>query len=142
MSQSLSEDLRERILAAVQRGASRREVAKRFDVAPSTVTKLVQRVARTGSLKPAARGGDRRSGRIEAHAGEILDLIARTSDVTLEEIAAHLKRTRNETFVVSTIWRCLDRHGLTFKKNSSRERAEPSRRGRGPGTVARSPGGS
>jgi len=139
MSQSLSEDLRERILAAVLEGASRREVAKRFDVAPSTVTKLVQRMKRTGSLRPAARGGDRRSGRIEAYADDILGLVAKTSDVTLEEIAAHLKRTRRETFVVSTIWRCLDRHGLTFKKNSSRERTEPARRGARPGAVARRP---
>jgi transposase len=101
------------------------------------VTKLVHRVKRTGSLAPARQGGDRRSARIEAHAEEILALVAAAPDLTLEEIAAHLKRAHGERFVVSTIWRCLDRHGLTFKKNGARQRAGARRRGSGPGGVAR-----
>jgi len=139
MSQPLSEDLRERIIAAVQSGGSRRAVADRYGVAPSTVTKLIQHLKNRGTLEPAKQGGDRRSARIEAHADEILRLVAATSDITLEEIAEHLKRKHRETFVVSTVWRCLDRHGLTFKKNSSRERTEPARRSRGTGPVARRP---
>lgn len=137
MAEPLSEDLRRRLIAAVAAGASRQAVAERFGVVSSTVTKLVQRLKRTGSLAPAQQGGDRRSARIEAHAEEILSLVAASPDITLEEIAAHLKQAHGETFVVSTIWRCLDRHGLTFKKNGTRQRAGARRRGGGSGRVAR-----
>jgi transposase len=105
----------------------------------STVTKLIKHVERTGRLKANKQGGDRRSDRIEAHADEILSLVAATPDITLEEIAALLKDGHGETFAVSTIWRCLDRHGLTFKKNSTRQRAAARRRSGGPSGLARSP---
>lgn len=127
MSEPLSNDLRRRLIAAVEKGASRRAVAERFGVVASTVTKLVKHLERTGSQEPAKQGGDRRSERIEAHADEIKVLIAASPDITLEEIAAHLHQAHGETFVVSTIWRCLDRHGLTFKKTahaSEQERAD------------------
>lgn len=129
MTQPLSEDLRKRVIAAVENGESRRAVAERLDVAASTVTKIWQHLKRTGSLEPAKQGGDRRSERIEAHASEILRLVEATPDITLEEIAAHLKSAHAETFAVSTVWRCLDRHGLTFKKNGARQRAGAPRRG-------------
>ena len=137
MAEPLSKDLRKRLIAAVDAGASRQAVAERFGVVSSTVTKLVQRLKRTGSIAPAKQGGDRRSARIEARAEEILALVAVSPDITLEEIAAHLKQTHGETFVVSTIWRCLDRHGLSFKKNGTRQRAEARRPGGGPAGVAR-----
>lgn len=137
MAEPLSEDLRKRLIAAVESGASRRAVADRFGVVASTVTKLVKHLKRTGSLSPARQGGDRRSDRIEVHAAEIKALIAASPDITLEEIAAHLKQVHDETFVVSTIWRCLDRHGMTFKKNSTRQRARARRRGGGSTSVAR-----
>lgn len=137
MAEPLSKDLRKRLIDAVEKGATRRAVAERFGVVSSTVTKLVKHLQRTGSIIPAKQGGDRRSVRIEAHAAEIKALVTASPDITLEEIAAHLKRAHNETFVVSTIWRCLDRHGLTFKKNGARQRAGARRRGGRPGAVAR-----
>jgi transposase len=130
MTQPLSQDLRVRVAAAVERGGCRRAVAEQFGVAASTVTKWVQRLRRTGSLAPARQGGDRRSDRIEAHAEEILSLVTATPDMTLEEIAAHLAETHGERFALSTIWRLLDRRGLTFKKNGARQRAGARRRGR------------
>lgn len=129
MTQPLSQDLRERVLAAVDSGGTRREVAARFGVVPSTVTKWVRRRMLTGSVTPARQGGDRRSGRIEKYAGELKELIAATPDITLEELSTHLKEVHGESFVVSTIWRCLNRHGLTFKKNGTRQRAAARRRG-------------
>ena len=138
MAQPLSEDLRKRIIAAVEQGGSRRAVAERLGVVASTVTKLVKHVERTGHLMANKQGGDRRSERIESHADEILSLVAATADITLEEIAEHLKEEHGETFALSTIWRCLDRHGLTFKKNSPRQRAAARRRGGRPSGLARS----
>jgi transposase len=137
MAEPLSEDLRKRIIAAVEAGATRRAVADRFGVVASTVTKLVKHLKRTGSLAPAKQGGDRRSDRVEAHASEIVALVSATPDITLEEIAEHLEKARGETFVVSTLWRCLDRHGLSFKKNGTRKRARASGRRRSTSSMAR-----
>ena len=80
MAEPLSEDLRKRLIAAVKGGATRRAIATRFGVVLSTVTKLVKHLQRTGSLVPAKQGGDRRSGRVEAHADEILALVAASAD--------------------------------------------------------------
>lgn len=65
-------------------------------------------------------GGDRRSHRIEAYAEELLRLIDEQPDITLEEMATHLDEAHGLRFSVSTIWRLLDRRGLTFKKNRAR----------------------
>ena len=121
MARPLSQDLRDRIVAAVHEGASKRSVADRFDVVPSTVVKLMQRVKMDGTNAPRPCGGDQRSGEIEAHADEIKALIAAQVDITLVEIAAELKRKHARAFAPSVIWRLLDRHDVTFKKNRTRE---------------------
>ena len=84
---------------------------------------LVRPAAGTGSVVPGALGGDRRSGRTEAHAARILELVARTPDLTLAELRAVLA----EAGVVvgkTSLWRLLDRHRLTRKK---RPGTRPSR---------------
>jgi transposase len=136
MTQPLSEDLRVRVVAAVACGGRRRAVAAQFGVAASTVTKWMQHLRRSGGIAPKKQGGDRRSERVEAHAGEILSLVAARPDITLEEIAAHLAQAHAERFAASTIWRFLDRRRLTFKKNGARQRAGARRRRRRAAGVA------
>ena len=126
MTKSLSKDLRERVVSAVEGGMTRRSAAKRFGVAPSTAIKWVDRWRRTGDIGPRPRGGDHRSHRIEAHAEEILALIVGTPDTTLAELAEHLEETHGVVVAQSTIWRLLDRRGMTFKKNRARERTTAS----------------
>jgi len=126
MTKSLSKDIRERVVSAVEGGMTRRSAAKRFGVAPSTVIKWVDRWRRTGDIGPRPRGGDHRSHRSEAHAEELLALIVGTPDTTLAELAEHLEETQGVVVAQSTIWRLLDRHGMTFKKNCARERATAS----------------
>ena len=126
MTKSLSKDIRERVVSAVEGGMTRRSAAKRFGVAPSTAIKWVDRWRRTGDIGPRPRGGDHRSHRIEAHAEEILALIVGTPDTTLAELAEHLEETHGVVAAQSTIWRLLDRRGMTFKKNRARERATTS----------------
>ena len=60
MPAPLSADLRERIVASVEGGSSRRAAAERFAVAPSSAVRLMQRVKRTGSIAPGQVGGHRR----------------------------------------------------------------------------------
>jgi transposase len=140
MAKPLSNDLRERLIAAVAGGTSCRAAAGRFGVAASTAVKWMQRWRESGSVAPRPQGGDKRSGRIEAHAAEILALIEAHSDITLAEIATPIEERRGERFAPSTIWRCLDRHHQTFKKNGARQRAGSPRRGRPPGDLARRAG--
>lgn len=123
MTKPLSLDLRERLIAAVDGGMTRRAAAERFGVAPSTAIKWAERWRRTGDVRPRPQGGDYRSHRMEAHADEILGLIEERPDITLSEIAAHLHETHGLRVAQSTVWRLLDRHGLTVKKNRARQRA-------------------
>jgi transposase len=68
---------------------------------------------------------------------KILALIVAKVDITLAEIAAHLEREHGERFAPSTVWRFLDRHAQTFKKNRARQRAGAGRRGEGKAGLAR-----
>ena len=126
MTRPLSNDLRARLISAVEGGLSRRTAAKRFEVAASTAIKWVNQWGRAGHVRPHPQGGDKRSHRIEAHAEEILALIEETPDITLAEIAAHLDELRGLKVAQSTVWRLLDRHGLSFKKNRTRQRTTAS----------------
>jgi transposase len=122
MTQPLSKDLRERLISAVEGGISRRSAAERFGIAASTAIKWVDQWRRTGDVRPRPQGGDNRSHRIEAHAEEILALVEETPDITLGEIAGHVDETHGLKVAQSTVWRLLDRHGMTFKKNRARQR--------------------
>ncbi len=127
MTRVLSLDIRERVVLAVEGGLSRRSAAKRFGVAASTAIKWIDRWRRTGDVGPRPQGGDRRSQRIEAHSEEILALIDKKADITLGEIAEHLEEVHGLRVAQSTVWRLLDRHGMTFKKTahaSEQQRAD------------------
>ncbi len=123
MTRPLSNDLRRRLISAVDGGMSRRSAARRFGVAPSTAIKWVAQWRQTGEVGPKPMGGDKRSHRIEAHAEDILALIDETPDITLAEIVAHLDDAYGLRVVQSTVWRLLDRHNMTLKKNRARQRA-------------------
>ncbi len=71
---------------------------------------------RTGRTAPKPRGGDRRSGRIEAQADLLLRAIEELQDITLAELRQRLIAERGESFALSTIHAFYRRHGITFKK--------------------------
>ena len=123
MSKALSVDLRERVVRAVSEGASCRAAAARFGVSASSAVRWCARLRDTGSVVPGALGGDRRSGRIEAHAALILQQVERTPDITLGELRAALAAS-GVAAGIATLWRFLDRHRITLKK---RRRMRPSR---------------
>ncbi len=78
MTAPLSQDLRRRIVRAVEAGSSARAAAARFQVSASAVIKLMQRMRQTGSLAPAQVGGHRRPGlEPEPHADLIRSLVER-----------------------------------------------------------------
>lgn len=123
MVRPLSTDLRRRVVSAVDGGLSRRLAAERFGVSAATAVRWVDQWRRTGRVEPKPKGGDNRSHVIEAHAVEILALIDETPDITLAEIAEHLDEAHSLKVAQSTVWRLLNRHNMTVKKNRARQRA-------------------
>ncbi len=57
MPKAYSGDLRERVIEAVERGASRREAAERFEVSVASAVKWLQRWREEKSAAAKPRGG-------------------------------------------------------------------------------------
>jgi len=134
MPKSYSGDLRERVIEAVTAGASRREAAERFEVSASSAVRWMQCWGETGRSAPKPRGGS--TSPLEAHAAQILALVAEQPDLTLEETILALRKRRIRTSL-GALWRFFDRHDITFKKKSASSRATARRRG--PGASALDP---
>jgi transposase len=115
MTAPVSNDLRLRVVRAIDGGLSRRAASARFDVSIASAVRWYQRYKHTGRVEPDAIGGDRHSQRAEAHAPKVLSWIGENRDITLVEIAARLA-SQGHVFAPSTIWRLLDRHDYTVKK--------------------------
>ena len=115
MTAPLSNDLRLRVVLAIDNGLSRRAAAVKFDVSVASAVRWHQRYKQTGSVEPDAVGGDRHSHRVEAHAARVLGWIDAQRDLTLVEIADRLAG-EGHVFAPVTIWRLLDRHNYTVKK--------------------------
>ena len=126
MSKALSLDLRSRVLAAISAGSSCRQAAARFGVSASSAIRWRALEREQGDAKPKALGGDRRSGRIEAHAALILSLLEETPDITLEELRAVLAE-KGVAVGYGTLWRFFERRQITRKK---RLRMPPSKSAR------------
>src|SRR6516225_2371067 len=104
MSKALSLDLRVRVLASVHAGATHREAAERFGVSAASVSRWRTREREQGDAWPKALGGDRRSGRIEAHKDTILAELGKTPDLTIDELRRALAE-RGLSFGFGTIQR-------------------------------------
>ncbi len=114
MARTLSQDLRSRMIAAVDRGIfSRNTAAARFGVAIATAVRWVHVWRNTGGAAAKPKGGDTRSHRIEAFRDVILIGVGAEPDVTHSERPDRLRREHGVSFARSTIWRLLDRQGTT-----------------------------
>lgn len=60
MAAPLSQDLRRRLVQAIEAGSSAGRAAARFAVSPTAVHRLMRRVRATGSTMPARVGGYRK----------------------------------------------------------------------------------
>ena len=125
MTTPLSQDLRQRIVRAVEAGSSRRQAAERFEVSPSAAIKLMRRVRETGSTEPAKIGGYRRP-LLEAHADDLRAIVSSKAGITLREIKAALAAHGIEVKALSTIADMLHRLGLSHKKSAKGRRAGPA----------------
>lgn len=136
MPAAYSLDLRERVIDAVESGISRRRAAGVFKVSVSTVIRWAKRVAETGSYAPLPSGGDHRSSAVEAHGDWLLAAVSSNPDLTLQELQTRLNDAHGLAKSHSCLWRFLDRHDVTFKKNAARRRTRPARCEGGAGELA------
>ncbi len=125
--QAYSQDLRERVLAAVDGGLLVREAAPLFRVSVSYIYKARARRAATGDAAPAPRGGARRRVLLAGHEVALLEHVRANPDATLGELRRWLFGTRGVAISVGALWNGLDRLGWTLKKSRS---ARPSRSAR------------
>jgi transposase len=114
MTKPYSDDLRERVVAAMQSGGSCRSVAARFGVAPSSVVKWTPRAAQTGSVSSAQMGGYRRP-LLEPHRIWLLDQVKACPYITLAMLQELLAQ-RGILVSHDTVWRFLRGCGFSFKK--------------------------
>ena len=65
MPSALSADLRERVVTAIEAGASRREAARRFEVSPASAVRWHESFVQEGRTQAKPMGGDQRSHAVE-----------------------------------------------------------------------------
>jgi transposase len=115
---SLSEDLRDRVVRARERGESAKAVSERFEVHIRMVQKLWKQYREEGHVKAKQQGGYLKS-RLAAHEKIVQEWVSETPDITLEEMQSRLA-DMGIKMSISGLWYRLDRLGLTYKKNTSR----------------------
>jgi putative transposase len=121
MAKPYSMDLRERVVAAVEReGMSRHEAAARFGVAPSSAIKWVRRFRDTGSVAPAQIGGYKPRTLRGEHRDWLLERTSR--DFTLRGLVAELAE-RGVKVDYRSVWEFVHAEGLSFKKKRAAGRA-------------------
>ncbi len=93
MAAALSLDLRERVIAAIEAGASCRQTAERFGIGAASAIRWYARFREEGEIAAKSLGGDRHSHRVEAHAVLIMRSYRAQPQIFLREVRAVSKST-------------------------------------------------
>lgn len=126
MPRPLSNDLRERIVRAVEGGMSRNAAANKFDVSISTAVNLIRLWKETGSWLPKRVGGHRKH-LLSVHKDRIERMLEEKPDMTVAEMQSRLAGMKIKASP-SAITRFLIHLGHSYKKNGARQRARQARR--------------
>ena len=113
MGASYSQDLRDRIMAARDRGLKTREVARLFQVSASWVRRVIQRRREKGETSPRPRGGARR---FKIDPDRLRELVRQKPDATIRE----LHQSLGIPCALSGVGAALKRLRLSYKKNDPR----------------------
>jgi transposase len=134
----LSEDLRRRIVQAREQGAGVGEVSKRYNVCRRSVERYYKQYQQCGHCRPKKIGGYRIS-RLAKHGRALSRWIGATPDLTLEELQGLCLGKLKVSIGINALWHCLDKLGLSYKKNDARQRARQARCAGGAKTLAQAP---
>ncbi len=111
----LSNDLRQRILKAVDgREGSRRQLAARFSVDPSTITRWLQLRRESGACDPRTHAGGTKPTLDPEALERLRKLVEETPDATLEQLRQGLGISGG----IMIVWRGLKKLGITRKKTT------------------------
>lgn len=114
-----SQDLRERVIAAVETGGqSRPELAETFKVSESTIDKWTKRWRDTSSVAALPFAGGRRRA-LQACAADIRAEVKQQADVTLAELCERVEAQTGVTASPSMMARELQVLALPRKKSPS-----------------------
>ena len=122
--QSYSEDLRARVLAAIDGGMAARPAASVFRVSVSYIYKALIRRRRTGEVSASSRRGHRPRKLTPAQEAAVAAHIATHPDITLAALQTWLAGEHAVRLSNGAMWSAVARLGLSFKK---RHCAPPSR---------------
>src|SRR3954447_8827228 len=126
MPSALSTDLRERVVSAIEEGASRREAARRFEVSPASAVRWHKAFVREGRTRAKPMGGDQRSHAVEAQADLIRQIDEAQPGLFLRELRTRLAEGGLRVGV-SSLSRFFKRHGITRKKTRVMRRSRIGR---------------
>jgi transposase len=133
--QSYSQDLRDRVLWALQRRERPSEIARRLEISRSWVYQVRERLEKLGQRGSFPIGGHRRS-RVADLEPVLRAWIGADPDLSLAEISDRLAK-QGVAIKIGALWHQLDKWNLTFKKNAARQRARS--RGRATGASGMDP---
>lgn len=115
MGKPYSMDLRERVVAAVEReGLSRHQAAARFGIGVSTAINWLKRKQETGTVEPGQMGGHKPKTLSGQHRDWLLKRCGE-KDFTLRGLVAELA-ARSLRVDYRSVWEFVHAEGLTHKK--------------------------
>jgi len=138
MAAPYSLDLRERVVAAVAAGLSRKRAAAHYQVSHSSVIRWTRRLAETGSPAALPMGGKKPFTLADQEVW-IRARLDEKPDITGRELLAELTQRGIEVSYYG-VWHFLDHVGLSFKKKlcaPANRTALTSRAGGGNGSSTR-----
>ena len=115
MAKPLDNDLRKRMVETMREVNCCRSVARQFRVAPSTVSRLMKRVGRTGSYVPGKMGGHRKQV-LAGHRSWIERRVEACPEITSKKLQQELLAERGICVSVDTARRFVRSLGFVFKK--------------------------
>ena len=110
MASPYSQDLRDRVLAAYDRGMPTKRIAEVFDVSPAWARRLKQRRRETGEIAPRPMGGAKI---IKIDRARLAELVREQPDATRDELR---QRWGGRCMALKAM-------GLSFKKRRSTRRS-------------------
>jgi transposase len=127
MAAPYSLDLRERVVAAVAAGMSRKRAAAHYQVSHSSAIRWTKRETETGSPAALPMGG-KKPFTLANEEAWIRARIEQKPDITGRELLAELNQRGIEVSYYG-VWHFVDHAGLSFKKKPTRQRTGSRRRG-------------
>ncbi len=137
--QRYSQDLRDRVLSAVDAGGPVYRVATTFEVSVSYIYKALSRRRETGDSGPNPNRGHRPRKLTPAQEQALAARIAAEPDITLARLQDWLLVEHAVRLSNGAMWAAVQRLDLSFKKKPAGRRAGPPGRGRPASALAGRP---